>query len=102
MISDFFYPNVGGVESHIFQLSQCLLELGHKVIVMTHHYNKRIGVRFMTNGLKVYYLPVAAFYNQDSFPTLFASTPIIRQVLLREKISIVHGHSVRLRLKLLF
>ncbi len=31
MISDFFYPNMGGVENHIYQLSQCLLALGHKV-----------------------------------------------------------------------
>ncbi len=31
MVSDFFYPNTGGVESHIYQLSQCLLARGHKV-----------------------------------------------------------------------
>jgi len=32
MVSDFFYPNFGGVENHIYYLSQCLLNLGHKVI----------------------------------------------------------------------
>jgi hypothetical protein len=31
MVSDFFYPNFGGVENHIYQLSQCLLAAGHKV-----------------------------------------------------------------------
>jgi phosphatidylinositol glycan class A protein len=31
MVSDFFFPNFGGVESHIYYLSQCLLKLGHKV-----------------------------------------------------------------------
>ncbi len=31
MVSDFFYPGIGGVESHILQLSQCLRALGHKV-----------------------------------------------------------------------
>jgi phosphatidylinositol glycan class A protein len=36
MVSDFFYPNMGGVESHIYQLSQCLMERGHKVIIITH------------------------------------------------------------------
>lgn len=29
MVSDFFYPNTGGVELHIYQLSQCLIERGH-------------------------------------------------------------------------
>jgi hypothetical protein len=53
MVSDFFYPNMGGVEEHIFNLSQCLISRGHKVIVLTHSYGERVGVRYMTNGLKV-------------------------------------------------
>ncbi|KAK9396613.1 phosphatidylinositol N-acetylglucosaminyltransferase subunit A [Crotalus adamanteus] len=32
---------MGGVESHIYQLSQCLIERGHKVIVITHAYEDR-------------------------------------------------------------
>lgn len=35
MVSDFFYPNFGGVENHIYLLSQCLLKLGHKVGTFT-------------------------------------------------------------------
>lgn len=31
MVSDFFYPNFGGVENHIYYLSQCLIKEGHKV-----------------------------------------------------------------------
>lgn len=53
MVSDFFYPNFGGVESHIYQLSQCLLERGHKVVVVTHAYGDRTGIRHLTTGLKV-------------------------------------------------
>lgn len=53
MASDFFYPNMGGVEEHIFNLSQCLIMKGYKVIVLTHSYQDRVGVRYMTNGLKV-------------------------------------------------
>ncbi|XP_051938356.1 phosphatidylinositol N-acetylglucosaminyltransferase subunit A isoform X5 [Hippocampus zosterae] len=45
MVSDFFYPNMGGVESHIYLLSQCLIEKGHKVVVVTHAYGHRKGVR---------------------------------------------------------
>jgi len=30
MVCDFFYPNTGGVEVHIYQLSQALLARGHK------------------------------------------------------------------------
>ena len=47
----------------------------------------------MTNGLKVYYLPMLPFYNQCVFPCLYVSCPIIRDILIREQINIVHGHS---------
>lgn len=94
MASDFFYPNMGGVESHIWQLSQCLLELNHKIIVITHAYNDRVGVRYMTNGIKVYYLPFLLFPGQSViWPLLFHTFPIVRYILIREQIDIVHGHS---------
>ncbi|XP_068687854.1 phosphatidylinositol N-acetylglucosaminyltransferase subunit A-like [Montipora foliosa] len=93
MVSDFFYPNMGGVESHIYQLSQCLIQRGHKVVVVTHSYGKRSGVRYVTNYLKVYYLPFGTFHNQCTLPTLYTTLPLMRCIFLREKITIVHGHS---------
>jgi len=93
MASDFFYPNQGGVESHIYQLAQCLIRKGHKVILATHAYGDRFGVRYMTSGLKVYYLPFWVMYNQCVLPTLFTSFSYIRDILVRERIDIVHGHS---------
>lgn len=93
MASDFFYPNMGGVEEHIFNLAQCLLQSGHKVIVITHCYGDRKGVRYMTNGLKVYYVPIQTFYNQCILPTMICQVPLLRDILIRERIQIVHGHS---------
>lgn len=77
---------------HIWCLSQCLIQLGHKVIVVTHSYCDRKGIRYMTNGLKVYYLPLAVFYDEVTFPTLYAFFPLFRNILIRERITIVHGH----------
>lgn len=84
---------MGGVESHIYQLSQCLLHRGHKVVIITHAYGERSGIRYLTNMLKVYYIPMGPFYNQCVLPTLFTSLPLIRNILIREGITIVHGHS---------
>ena len=92
MVSDFFYPNMGGVEMHIWCLSQCLIRRGHKVIVVTHAYEGRQGIRVMTNGLKVYYLPLTVVYDQVIFPTLYGFLPLFRNILIRERISIIHGH----------
>uniref|UniRef100_A0A8D0GUC0 Phosphatidylinositol glycan anchor biosynthesis class A n=1 Tax=Sphenodon punctatus TaxID=8508 RepID=A0A8D0GUC0_SPHPU len=82
MVSDFFYPNMGGVESHIYQLSQCLIERGHKVIIVTHSYGNRKGIRYLSGGLKVYYLPLKVMYNQSTATTLFHSLPLLRVRLL--------------------
>ncbi|KAF3453000.1 hypothetical protein FNV43_RR03433 [Rhamnella rubrinervis] len=92
MVSDFFYPNFGGVENHIYYLSQCLLKLGHNLVVLTHAYGTWTGVRYMTGGLKVYYVPWKHFLMQNTFPTFYGTLPIIRTILIREKISLVHGH----------
>ncbi|KAL7616801.1 phosphatidylinositol N-acetylglucosaminyltransferase subunit A isoform X1 [Lactuca sativa] len=92
MVSDFFYPNFGGVENHIYLLSQCLLKLGHKVVVMTHAYANRSGVRYMTNGLKVYYVPWKPFLMQNTLPTFYGTLPIVRTIIIRENISLIHGH----------
>lgn len=93
MVCDFFYPNLGGVEHHIWSLSQRLLERGHKVIIITHAYgNDRKGVRYLSGGLKVYYCPLAPLVANACVPTFTASLPLLRSIFLREQISIVHAH----------
>lgn len=114
MASDFFYPSIGGVEEHVYNLSQMLLALGHKVqldcqesnlltllnltelfqvVVLTHAYGDCSGIRYVTHGLKVYYLPIKVCYNQCILPTAVCNVPLLRTILLREQIDVVHGHS---------
>ena len=92
MVSDFFYPRLGGVEMHIWSLSQCLLSQGHKVVVLTRQYDDRRGVRWMTNGLKVYYLPALIMGDAVALPTNLFNFPMFRQIVIREGITIVHAH----------
>lgn len=92
MVTDFFYPQPGGVELHVFHLSQTLMDLGHSVIIITHDYGNRKGVRILANGLKVYYVPFLIAHRSCTIPTVFLSFPILRYIFLREDIEIVHGH----------
>lgn len=92
MVTDFFYPQAGGVEFHVYHLAQKLIDLGHSVVIITHDYGNRSGIRTLTNGLKVYYVPFFVFYRSSTFPTVFLSFAILRNIFIREQINIIHGH----------
>ena len=77
---------------HIFQLGLCLMERGHKVIVVTRAYSERTGIRYMTNGLKVYYLPIQPILDEVVLITLYNLLPLLRNILIRENIHVVHSH----------
>jgi phosphatidylinositol N-acetylglucosaminyltransferase subunit A len=93
MVCDFFYPNLGGVENHIWSISQHLIQQGHKVIVITHGYGgNRKGVRYLPGPLKVYYCPIVPMTANDALPTFTATLPLLRWIFIREGIEIVHAH----------
>lgn len=92
MVTDYFYPQAGGVEFHVYHLSQKLIELGHTVVIITHDYGNRTGVRMLTNGLRVYHVPFFQIYRSTCFPAIFLVFPILRHIFIREEIDIVHGH----------
>ncbi|KAG8705092.1 hypothetical protein FRC08_001859 [Ceratobasidium sp. 394] len=94
MICDFFHPNVGGVENHIYMLSVHLQKLGHRVIVITHsHPPDRHGVRWLNPGIKVYYVPLVVLTSSATLPNFFTFLPYFRTIMLRERVQIAHGHA---------
>ncbi|VDP54082.1 unnamed protein product [Soboliphyme baturini] len=100
LVSDFFYPNTGGVENHIYNLGECLMKRGHRVVVVTHSYVGRRGVCYFRNGLKVYYLPLIVVYNGCILPTVYGTLMLTRHIIAKEKIDLVHGHSVNMLYRL--
>ena len=92
LISDFFYPKVGGVEVHIYQLAVSLIRLGCKVTVLTHHKKNRQGIKYMGNGIKVYFTPLITLYDDSSLPILLGALKILREICYTEKVDIIHCH----------
>ncbi|GJE86608.1 glycosyltransferase family 4 protein [Phanerochaete sordida] len=94
MVCDFFLPNVGGVENHIYMLSANLIQRGHKVIVITHsHPPSRVGVRWLIPGLKVYYIPLRTIASSATLPNFFTFLPYFRTIIVREQVQLVHAHA---------
>lgn len=92
MCCDFFYPQLGGVEFHMYHLAQKLINDGHNVIIITHSYGDRMNIRYVANGLKVYYIPLFIVTRETSFPSVFSSLPILRRIFIKENVNIVHSH----------
>ena len=64
------------------------------MIVLTHAYGNRKGIRYMKNGLKIYHLPTLIVYDQVTLPTVYGLFHWMRSIWIREDIDIVHGHQV--------
>ncbi|KAH9917322.1 transferase [Fomitopsis serialis] len=94
MVCDFFHPNVGGVESHIYMLSANLIKRGHRVIVITHsHPPDRVGIRWLLPGLKVYYVPFPTIASSATLPNFLTFLPYLRTIVLREGVELIHAHA---------
>ncbi len=85
-LSPYMYPHLGGVESHVLELSKYLIKRGHEVFIVTTHL-KGTKEREKIEGVPVFRVKPL---------TIKLSTPIIpncQKVLLEEECDIIHAHS---------
>lgn len=85
-LTPYFYPHLGGVESHVLELSKQLIKKGHEVLVVT---TKLEGTkkRSVVEGVPV---------KRVEPLTIKFSTPIIPDLsksLMKEDFDILHSHS---------
>lgn len=93
MVSDFYLPSVGGIELHIHQLSTALIRRGIRVIVITHEYPNHRGIEVAEPGLMIYYLPIPMLPTTNAtLPTFFTAHKLLRDIIITEKVNIVHAH----------
>ncbi|EGD81938.1 hypothetical protein PTSG_02624 [Salpingoeca rosetta] len=94
MVCDFYLPNLGGVEAHIFQIAHTISAGGTKVVIVTHEYGEHRGVvRCKDRPLVTYYLPLPVMWRQNTYPTVVGAFAVLRRLFLFEGVTIVHGHS---------
>jgi glycosyltransferase involved in cell wall biosynthesis len=85
-VAPFFYPHIGGVESHVLTLSEKLAANGHEVTVYTSNYDN-LQEKEVFNGVKIVRI--------KQFANIFATpiTPKMKKVVAEGKHDVVHAHT---------
>ncbi len=85
-VSPFFYPHIGGVESHVQTLSEKLVGNGHDVTVYTSNFG-HLKEREVFRGIEV----IRVKQTRELFYTPI--TPGLKKVMAKEKYDVVHAHT---------
>lgn len=86
-VSPYFYPHIGGVESHVFELSRYLVKRGHEVVVLTSRYEKGLREEESIRGIRVKRVkPVFIAF-------LTPVMPAIKKEIAVEGGDVIHSHS---------
>lgn len=79
--------DLGGVERGVVDFSRYLIKHGHKMVVISS--GGRLVSELESSGAKHYTLPV----HKKSLFSVIGSIPKVKDIILKEKIDIVHGRS---------
>ena len=79
--------DIGGAETHVVELSKELTRLGFRVVVASNGgvYEKELAL----NKIKHYKVPM----NKRSLPRMLKSYFLLKKIIRKEKIDIVHAHA---------
>ncbi|MCL5438714.1 MAG: glycosyltransferase family 4 protein, partial [Patescibacteria group bacterium] len=92
--SRLFFPHIGGVEKHVFEISKKLIKQGHKVIVVTEQHDKKLNLRESYFGIKIYRIPFK-FVNKENWIKKFNIWFWFwKNLKLIESADIAHYHDV--------
>ncbi|MGZ5520270.1 MAG: glycosyltransferase family 4 protein [Halobacteriota archaeon] len=82
--SSYFYPHIGGVETHVFELAQSLQDMGHEVIVLCAAVPKS-NHKDAVNGLRIHRFPAL---DLPYVPLVYA----LRRRIAQFSADIIHSH----------
>ena len=89
--SRLFYPHIGGVEKHVFEVSKLLVKKGHEVTVITEQYSPELKLRKMIEGIEVFRIPK---YKEGKFKKFKIWKWTLNNNQLIKNADIVHCHDV--------
>lgn len=62
-----FYPHLGGVETHVYEISKILIKRRHKVSIITQQFSQKEQLEETIEGITIYRIPLIC--NEDKWKT---------------------------------
>jgi glycosyltransferase involved in cell wall biosynthesis len=90
-ISRFFYPHIGGVEKHVFEVAKSLKRKGNRVRVLTEKYDNKLEDVETVDGIKVVRF---SYPHIKFFGLIFIWYQIFKKRKLIQDADVVHIHDV--------
>ena len=85
-VSPYFYPHIGGVETHVRCLSEKLIKRGHEVSVITSKLSGETAEHEVIDGIEIY--RIKPLLNRCNTPVM----PRLVKAVLSQRADVVHGH----------
>lgn len=89
--SRLFYPHIGGVEKHVWEISKILIKKGHKVFVISEKHDSKLKNFEIINKIKIYRISIE---NQNWFKKFQIWLWLFQHRNLIKQADIIHCHDV--------
>src|SRR3989304_3204257 len=90
-ITRLFFPHIGGVEKHVYEIAKSLDRRGNGITILTEKYDKKLKIQETIDGIKV----VRFSYPHTKFLGLkFIWWRLFQNIKLIKEANVVHIHDV--------
>ncbi len=86
-----FYPHIGGVEKHVWEVSLRLKKRGHKVIVLTELHDSKLKRYEKQQGIEIFRIPIG---KSQRFKKILIWKWLWQHRELIEHADVIHAHDV--------
>lgn len=91
IVTPYFYPKIGGLESYALNIALGLKKAGHDVFVVTTNHEEKKHVEQKVKGLRVIRLPIS--YKFSNTPFSFGWRRQLKRIIQTEKPDIINAHT---------
>lgn len=96
MVSDDFYPQVGGIAAHVLEISKAISKLGHNVVLLTKVYDPsgELPEEEMVDRIRVIRVRVSETRKIRALQFVYRGRKKIKELLAEDDYQVIHWHKL--------